>query len=269
MDTNIITKSLQVDEIKNKINKAVLKGDFKSIPTLGEVFLTKMGTLASFTSDNKLYAELKEFLNANSFTLSTKDFTDKAYRRLSQVSEISAKFNKYWSHEDSYLDFGCGNGIITERIARNTYWKYAYGVDVVQQRSGFNGYFYDEYDGTLPYEDDKFDLITCFTVLHHSQSVGNDLKEMYGVLKPGGLLLIREFDAPSYEDKLFNYVMDELLYKVYTDNPLVPVSFNGYFSKETWNNLFINLGFQIMDTIIFDEEKDNPYKPFITVLTKT
>ncbi|CAM2007846.1 class I SAM-dependent methyltransferase [Acanthopleuribacter pedis] len=46
--------------------------------------------------------------------------------------------------------------------------------------------------GRLPFEDNHFDLITCFGVLHHIPNVSYVLKEMARVLEPGGYTLIRE-----------------------------------------------------------------------------
>jgi SAM-dependent methyltransferase len=46
--------------------------------------------------------------------------------------------------------------------------------------------------GDLEFENNSFDLITCFGVLHHIPNVTKVLSEMIRVLKVGGVLLIRE-----------------------------------------------------------------------------
>ena len=46
--------------------------------------------------------------------------------------------------------------------------------------------------GKIPFEDNHFDLITCFGVLHHIPNVSYVFSELYRVLAPGGYLLIRE-----------------------------------------------------------------------------
>jgi SAM-dependent methyltransferase len=47
-------------------------------------------------------------------------------------------------------------------------------------------------DGTLPFADDTFDLITCLGVLHHIPNVSFVVGELYRCLKPAGYLLVRE-----------------------------------------------------------------------------
>ena len=51
---------------------------------------------------------------------------------------------------------------------------------------------------SLPYNDNSFDIVVCLDVLYHAKS-GNDnnggLSEFYRVLRPGGVLIVRE---PAY-----------------------------------------------------------------------
>jgi len=47
-------------------------------------------------------------------------------------------------------------------------------------------------DGHIDAEDNSFDLITCFDVMHHIPNVSFVLKELFRVLQPNGFLLLRE-----------------------------------------------------------------------------
>jgi SAM-dependent methyltransferase len=47
-------------------------------------------------------------------------------------------------------------------------------------------------DGHLNFDDNLFDLITCFMTLHHIPNVSFVIKEMIRVLKPNGYLLLSE-----------------------------------------------------------------------------
>lgn len=49
-----------------------------------------------------------------------------------------------------------------------------------------------EISGKLAFKDNNFDIITCFGVLHHVPNVEFVISEMFRVLKPGGVIFIRE-----------------------------------------------------------------------------
>ncbi|NPE27139.1 class I SAM-dependent methyltransferase [Methanococcoides sp. SA1] len=53
-------------------------------------------------------------------------------------------------------------------------------------------YFEPEISGDLPFENETFDLITCFGVLHHIPNVSHIISEFSRVLKKDGYLLLRE-----------------------------------------------------------------------------
>lgn len=46
--------------------------------------------------------------------------------------------------------------------------------------------------GKLEFEDNFFDLITCFGTLHHTPNVSYIISELHRVTKPGGYILLRE-----------------------------------------------------------------------------
>lgn len=53
-------------------------------------------------------------------------------------------------------------------------------------------YVKPEVDGSLKFDNNTFDLITCFATLHHIPNVTYVLSEIIRVSKPGGYILIRE-----------------------------------------------------------------------------
>jgi len=46
--------------------------------------------------------------------------------------------------------------------------------------------------GLMPFESKSFDIVVCFSVLHHIPNVSTVINEMCRVLKPGGYALLRE-----------------------------------------------------------------------------
>lgn len=53
-------------------------------------------------------------------------------------------------------------------------------------------YIKPQSSGVIPFDNDTFDLIVCFSVLHHIANVSFVLKEITRVLRPGGYLLHRD-----------------------------------------------------------------------------
>ena len=46
--------------------------------------------------------------------------------------------------------------------------------------------------GIMPFDSASFDIVVCFSVLHHIPNVSTVVHEMFRVLKPGGYALLRE-----------------------------------------------------------------------------
>ncbi len=108
--------------------------------------------------------------------------------------------------------------------------------------------------GKLDYEDNKFDLITCFGTLHHIPNVSFVISELKRVLKPNGYLLIREpiismgdWNYPrkgltKYERgiplNIFRTIFSKLNMKVLHETPCFTMLFlfQKIFKKKLYNN---------------------------------
>lgn len=106
-----------------------------------------------------------------------------------------AEFNKY--EGKSVLEIGVGAGTDFENWIKNG--AIATGVDLtdaaielVSERLSLKGYDQSKYSlkvddaEGLSFEDDNFDLVYSYGVLHHSPNTEKCLKEVFRVLKPGG-----------------------------------------------------------------------------------
>ena len=89
----------------------------------------------------------------------------------------------------AFLDLGCGTGEQL-KIAKK-YFDPVYGIDcsegmlAIAEKVTPNLTLGDV--GELPYEDEKFDFINCFSVLHHLYDQEPAIKEAFRVLKKGGV----------------------------------------------------------------------------------
>ena len=104
---------------------------------------------------------------------------------------------------DSALDIGCGTGYSMNWIRRRFNARSVYGLDVSPHAGSLwkEGAIDSAAIGSatsLPFEPERFDLVTCFDVIYQldADGVAAALSEMSRVLKPGGILFIRE---PAYD----------------------------------------------------------------------
>lgn len=127
-----------------------------------------------------------------------------------QVGNGIVRFCKYFVKDITQckcLDYGCGLGhIIYYFLEENVYIA---GVDMSEETvKSVNQKFANEkywlgakvFDGNrLPYESNLFDLIVCTEVIEHiiPKHMPLFLRELYRILKPGGILLLT---TPNDED---------------------------------------------------------------------
>lgn len=95
------------------------------------------------------------------------------------------------------LDVGCGDGAMGAVFAKK-YNLVAEYADIANNLMIQNVTFY-QFDsfGPIP-TSEKYNVIACFHILHHIPTLTElqfRLKDIYSLLKPNGLLLIREHDA--------------------------------------------------------------------------
>lgn len=122
------------------------------------------------------------------------------------------------------LDFGCGNGQLVQAFQAMGYD--AYGADVIdipsQDAEHFRKISFNPY--RLPFEDNTFDYVYSTSVFEHVLNTEESMKEIYRVLKPGG---ITEHSLPS------RYRIIE---------PHIKVPFGGLIHANGWLKLWAALG---------------------------
>lgn len=100
----------------------------------------------------------------------------------------------------SVLDLGCGEGSITNVVGRllGLERDNIHGCDTfpIEDEILFNYQMLDPLErNRLPYEDAKHEIVYAFMSLHHIRNVERTLAEVFRVLKPGGIFIIREHDC--------------------------------------------------------------------------
>jgi SAM-dependent methyltransferase len=168
-----------------------------------------------------------------------------------------------------YVDIGCGTGQVTAGLARA--WglppQCVVGVEVFERSLAPGAFTAMPFVGRkVPLPDESRDLATLLMVLHHETDAPGLLAEIYRVLRPRGLLLVRETDAATSELKLFNQVMEQFYYRVFNRLPGVPNPVM-HRSAVEWRALFADAGFAI--ELEVRPEPENPFTPVHFVLRKS
>ena len=216
---NEFQKYLKSDELKSKIGIGESHRD-SSYLALNELYKT---LVAQYNIPNQLSAERGE-------------------NRLKSIQKyINLQFPV-----SCYLDIGCFDGNITKSIGDhfNLHKLQIHGVDI-KSYGEYDNIVFSKYDGRiLPYSDNSFDLITCLMVLHHvpEDNLVVLIKELNRVLKPGGILILREHDVRNKYDCNLLDIMHDFYDYVWTT---IPVDSNttelwktNYKSNNIWSDLF-------------------------------
>jgi len=109
----------------------------------------------------------------------------------------------------SIVDVGCGPGFLVKELAKRSKSFTITGIDVSKQAIGIaktnckglkNANFKKGNAHSLPFQDKSINLVVCRDSFHHFSEPSQVLKEMYRILKVGGLLYIQDLrrDIPNY-----------------------------------------------------------------------
>ena len=99
------------------------------------------------------------------------------------------------------LDIGCGGGATIKRLLKHSNGSKVYGIDISQEsvaKSKKNCidlldkqvFICQGSAEMLPYENEKFNLVTAVETIYFWPNIQNCFKEVYRVLKPGGQFAI-------------------------------------------------------------------------------
>ena len=109
------------------------------------------------------------------------------------------------SGRQNFLEVGCGNGAVSKYIARN-YGLNVTGIDVDPKQielaqkntiEAIQNIHFLEVDTThLPFQDNDFDIVLSFFVMHHIPNWLDALEEIKRVLKPGGYFIYADLVYP-------------------------------------------------------------------------
>ena len=118
------------------------------------------------------------------------------YRYLNNASPtgFEAEGQKIWlDYLKPYTDEHFTDAYGTAVTVINPKAKYKVVIEAhADEIAWFVNYISPDVSGVMPFNDNSFDLVTCFGVLHHIPNVSFVISEVFRVLKQGGTFLLRE-----------------------------------------------------------------------------
>lgn len=178
-------------------------------------------------------------------------------RGISRVKDLKPILNPHRKF-NFYIDIGCGDGEITTEIHKayvNPQKGITLGIDYknelfpdsgkgrIDKRKKINLINYDGVN--IPAKNNSVDLITCFQSLHHIPNKMNTIKEIARVVKKNGIVIIREHDAQTEDDKKYIDIQHILYGYLKDDNKYILNNYKAYYeSLNSYVKKFKSLGFQ-------------------------
>lgn len=129
------------------------------------------------------------------------------YFRLENVVQVRKRIEKFAkiTAGKRLLDLGCGTGFIPSLA--NPYFEEVYGIDITpamldmaavkfSKQKVYNVKLVKASSDKLPFPDSYFDVVTAYSFLHHLSALRPTLKEVFRVLKRGGVFYADQ--EPNY-----------------------------------------------------------------------
>jgi 2-polyprenyl-3-methyl-5-hydroxy-6-metoxy-1,4-benzoquinol methylase len=154
-----------------------------------------------------------------------------------------------------FLDLGCGKCDLTGHLGKELGLEpsYVFGTDIKDEfepkwdalRKSNQMIIFDYMkNDKIPF-DKKFDIITCFMVLHHIKTPENTIKNIAERLNKNGLLYIREHNCETVEDNIFADLVHSLyMLQNKASAEKIKSQNNFYKSAAKWRSIICSYGFE-------------------------
>ena len=132
-------------------------------------------------------------------------------------------FGKHLPESGKIIDFGCGFGLFSLYYAGQCPQRFIIGVDLdphriqvarqAAKKLGIQNLRYEVADATEWQTDETFSGIYAFDLIHHLPEECHEamIQKWRGLLKPGGVLIIKDVSTRPAWKRMFTYILDRLM----------------------------------------------------------
>ena len=212
------------------------------------------------TDDHTILNHIHKFLNTYLYPIDkypNNENDDRADNRVDDIGRLVSSVSNSIPVKN-FLDIGCSEGGITAKLGEYFGLNVTniMGMDIRRPKStdGFTFIQTQSDNQQIPMDDNSVSFITALMVLHHTYDPDNLISEIYRVLKPGGIFLIREHDIEIND--LHGKIFLDILHGLYSvswakeGNQENPDFCNNYYavyrSRENWNTMIEKYKFKLV-----------------------
>lgn len=211
--------------------------------------------------DKTIYTHIYNYLNKNLYPIDkypNNENDDRADNRIDEIGKLITSISISISI-DNLVDIGCSEGGITAKLGDYFGMKpqNIYGIDIRKPKlsNGFTFIQTDLDNERIPIENNSVCFVTCLMVLHHTKKPEHLISEIYRILKPGGIFLIREHDIDESID-INGKIFLDILHGLYSiswakegsqENPEFCSNYYAiYRSRDNWTKMIENSNFKLI-----------------------
>ena len=227
-------------------------------------------------SDIIIYNELRNFRKIKDS--SSKQFRN--HKRAEEVTNFLKKQKSIITSDYHHLDYGGNDGGVASEIANilKLNKEQIYSADLEKWLGNTKNNLYPNITYTLlsenqrlPYNNNSFNSISCLQVLHHVEYIEYYISELYRVLKPGGVLIIKEHDSINENTQMLIDIEHMVHEYVKPDIPNTEIlkSYAAFYkSFNELNTLLKNNGFELVNNEYNFDIKINPTRYYFAIYKK-